>query len=82
VLAEAQRMRVVKYRHGKHWGIVEDATIEINGSKYYRQKFLINLPGVSQEDAEALLTDLQEGRAEIRRDRVGHKYIGEIRHAS
>lgn len=71
-------MRLVKYRHGKYWGIVEDIIIEVDGDKYRRQRFVINLPGsISEEDAQILLKDLEQGKAEVHVDRFGHKYVVE-----
>lgn len=69
-------MRLVSYRGGRYWGIVEDVTVQVDGRNYHRQRFLINLRGtISEDEARALLIALEEGKAKVCADRFGHKYV-------
>jgi hypothetical protein len=67
-------MRLVKNVKG-YWGILKDVSLEVDGVRYWRQKFIIGLGVISKDSAMALLKDLEDGRAEVREDEFGHKFI-------
>jgi len=73
---KAGPLRLTSYRGGEYWGIIKHFSVAVDGRKYYKQEFLINLRGsIPEEEAKALLRDLEEGRAEVCKDRFGHKYV-------
>ena len=72
-------MRLVKYREGKYWYILKTVSLKADGRTYHREEFIIGLRGsIPKEEAMALLRDLEEGKAEVRKDRFGHKYVYEF----
>ena len=71
-------MRLAKITKGRYWGIFKTVSLVADGRKYHRQELIISLKGsIPEEEAIALLKDLEEDRAEVRKDRFGHKYVHE-----